>query len=338
MVVERITRPVCLKKRAGLPRRRDLRRGHAAHGGFGLAPFFPVFDAVFDGNNVAHAYVAMTLHPFVLAASLLAIAPVPAFQNEAAAQTTEPVQNVDEGGKPRTAQPRAEARRAPAPAPAVGAVRAEQPRPAPQPAAADDQRRNDGGRDRGGNPQSGGAVQRGDRPRGDNPPVGQAVPRQSRPAPAPARPQGRQQQQRRGGNIYVAPPVYNYYYYPRRYYPYGYGAFGLGYFYYDPYTWYPPSYYGGAYGSGYSGGYDNGYYDIGEVRLDVSPSFADVYVDGYYAGRVDDFDGIFQALKIESGGHHIQIVAPGFAPLDVDVRVEPGRKITYRGVLRPFRP
>ena len=302
----------------------------------------------------------MTLHPIVLAASLFAIAPVPAFQNEAAAQTTDAVQNVDEGDKPaptvrtadggrqavpREAQPRAEARPAPARAPAAVAVRAEQPQPQPQPAAADDQRRNDGSRDRGDNPQSGGAVQRGDRPRGDNPPIGQAVPRESRPAPARGRPETQ-----RGGygggyggrNIYVAPPVYNYYYYPRRYYPYGYGAFGLGYFYYDPYTWYPPSYYGSYYGSGYGGGYyggyDNGYYDIGEVRLDVSPKFADVYVDGYYAGRVDDFDGIFQALKLESGAHHIQIVAPGYAPLDFDVRVDPGQKITYRGVLPPYRP
>jgi hypothetical protein len=210
-------------------------------------------------------------------------------------------------------------------------------------AAADDQRRRNGSREREGSPQTGGAVQRGDRPRGGNPATGQAVPRESRPAPAPARPQQRQQQQqRRGGNIYVAPPVYNYYYSPRRYYPYGYGAFGLGYFYYDPYTWYPPSYYGNGYGSAYGGGYyngyDNGYFDVGEVRLSVSPRFADVYVDGYYAGRVDDFDGTFQALRLESGAHHIQIVAPGYAPLDVDVRVDPGRKITYRGVLQPFRP
>ena len=33
----------------------------------------------------------------------------------------------------------------------------------------------------------------------------------------------------------------------------------------------------------------------------VSPRFADVYVDGYFAGRVDDYDGIFQALKLEAG-------------------------------------
>jgi hypothetical protein len=213
----------------------------------------------------------------------------------------------------------------------------------PQPATANDQRRNDGGRDRGDNPQSGGAVQRGDRPRGDNPATGRAVPRDTRTAPAPARPQGqRSGSYNRGRSIYVAPPVYNYYYSPRRYYPYGYGAFGLGYFYYDPYTWYPPSYYGSYYGSGYDngyyGGYSGGYFDVGEIRLSVSPRFADVYVDGYFAGRVDDYDGLFQALKLESGAHHIQIVAPGYTTLDFDVRINPGQKITYRGDLRPLRP
>jgi hypothetical protein len=58
-----------------------------------------------------------------------------------------------------------------------------------------------------------------------------------------------------------------------------------------------------------------------------------VYVDGYFAGRVDDYDGIFQALKLEAGAHHIQIVAQGYSPLNFDVRIEPNRKITYRGTL-----
>ena len=128
--------------------------------------------------------------------------------------------------------------------------------------------------------------------------------------------------------------MYNsYYYYPRRYYPYGYGAFGLGYFYYDPYTWYPPSYYPGSYGA-YAGGYFEPF-EVGELRLIVSPRSADVYVDGYFSGRVDDYDGTFQALKLEAGPHHIQIVGQGYAPLDFDVRIEGHRKITYRGTLRP---
>jgi hypothetical protein len=121
----------------------------------------------------------------------------------------------------------------------------------------------------------------------------------------------------------------NYYYYPRYYYPYGYGAFGLGYFYYDPYVW------GSAYGyPAYAPFRGYGYgYPTGELRLDVAPRNAEVYVDGYYAGRVDDFDGVFQSLALEEGTYHIEIVEPGFAPLQFDVRIYPGRKITYRGDL-----
>jgi hypothetical protein len=135
----------------------------------------------------------------------------------------------------------------------------------------------------------------------------------------------------------------NYYYYPRRYYPYGYGAFGLGYFYYDPYSWGPYGYYGSPYGyspgavyGGYGGGYGGGYeYDVGSLRLDVKgPKHAEVLVDGYYAGTLDDFDGTFQALQLESGPYKIEIRAPGFEPLQFDIRVLPGRKITYRGELR----
>jgi len=60
-------------------------------------------------------------------------------------------------------------------------------------------------------------------------------------------------------------------------------------------------------------------------------------VDGYYAGQVDDFDGVIQRLELESGPHRIEIRAVGFEPLVVEVRVQPGRTITYHGDLRPTR-
>jgi hypothetical protein len=168
------------------------------------------------------------------------------------------------------------------------------------------------------------AVPRGSRPRGENPPTGEAI---------------RRPPDRRGedARINPAPRIYNnYYYYPRRYYPYGYGAFGLGYFYYDPYTWYPGSYYYDPYYPGrIYGHYDNRYrYVIGSLRIDVKPRDAEVYVDGYFAGRVDDFDGTFQALDLEEGPYRIEIVMPGFETLEFKIRIQPGRRITYRGALR----
>ncbi len=192
------------------------------------------------------------------------------------------------------------------------------------------------------------AVPRGSRPQGDNPRTGTAMPRSAPPSRA-APPDGRITTNRgrtvnvpdRGRRIVRSPNVYNYnYYYPRRYYPYGYGAFGLGYFYYNPYRWSP-----GYTTYGYPGYTTYGYYDgfsrrpfstfdIGELRLDVSPRDAQVYVDGYYAGVVDDYDGAFQALKLESGAYRIELTAPGYETLSFDVRINPGQTIRYRGDLQ----
>ena len=48
------------------------------------------------------------------------------------------------------------------------------------------------------------------------------------------------------------------------------------------------------------------------VRLEVSPHDAEVYVDGYYAGIVDDFDGMLQRLRVEPGQHEITIYLDGY--------------------------
>jgi len=138
----------------------------------------------------------------------------------------------------------------------------------------------------------------------------------------------------------------NYYYYPRDHYPYGYGSYGLGYFYYDPYSWYDPYVYSNYSYPSYSypayapgGVYQYRYgYPTGQIRLQVRPRDAEVYVDGYYAGRVDDFDGYIQSLQIEEGPHTIEIVAPGYEDLVFNVRITAGRKIDYRGDMIPYRP
>jgi hypothetical protein len=110
------------------------------------------------------------------------------------------------------------------------------------------------------------------------------------------------------------------------FYPWGYGGLGFGSYYgadyYDPW-WYD------GYGSGYVGyGYD------GALRLKVKPREASVYVDGYFAGRVDDFDGTFQRLKIESGPHRVEIRLDGYDTLMFEVRIQPDRTVTYTGELK----
>jgi len=126
---------------------------------------------------------------------------------------------------------------------------------------------------------------------------------------------------------------------------YPYGPYGYGTFYFGPYGWYPEFGPYGRYGYGYpSGGYwypDGRYagyqygYLTGEIRLRVKPREAEVYVDGYYAGVVDEFDGTFQAMRLEEGPYTLQILAPGYEPLEVRVHIQAGRKMTYKGDLEP---
>lgn len=80
-----------------------------------------------------------------------------------------------------------------------------------------------------------------------------------------------------------------------------------GYFYdpvFGPYPWWPR----GAYPHGYFPIYD----DRANLRVRVSPKEADVYVDGFYAGIVDDFDGVFQGLPLPPGGHSIVLFLDGY--------------------------
>lgn len=274
---------------------------------------------------------------YLIVAATLAIASH-TYAQEAAEQPQQSEQPAATEAPVRRAVPRGTAPGAAAPAEGPrGASRPEAQR-VEATGAADDQRR---------------AEPRGSRPQGDNPRTGTAVPRAARPVPrsGPTSPAPAQVDRRRADNgrngrrtVIVRPPaVYNNYYnYSRRSYPYGYGAFGLGYFYYDPYSWYPggystyagPGYYSQSYGYPRSYGYG---FDIGELRLQVSPRHAQVFVDGYYAGTVDDYDGAFQSLKLESGPYQIEIAAPGYETLAFDVRISPGQKINYRGDL-PRRP
>ena len=65
-----------------------------------------------------------------------------------------------------------------------------------------------------------------------------------------------------------------------------------------------PAYGYPGYGYGPSAGY--GYYSLvpgrayGAVRIVDAPRDAQVLVDGYYAGVVDDYDGVFQHLNLEA--------------------------------------
>jgi hypothetical protein len=62
-----------------------------------------------------------------------------------------------------------------------------------------------------------------------------------------------------------------------------------------------------------------------------------VYVDGYFVGIVDQFDGTFQRLHIETGPHRIEVRAAGYEPLTFDVRITADHTTTYQGELKKIQ-
>ena len=73
-----------------------------------------------------------------------------------------------------------------------------------------------------------------------------------------------------------------------------------------------------------------GYPAESNLRINVKPREASVYVDGYFAGKVDDFDGVLQRLHVTPGRHELIIYLDGYRSLKegelVEFELEPGPK------------
>jgi len=97
-------------------------------------------------------------------------------------------------------------------------------------------------------------------------------------------------------------------------------------FYADPWWGYQYPYPMRPYGYGY-----RRYEPEASVRLEVKPKEAEVFVDGYYAGVVDDFDGVFQRLPVYPGEHEIELYLDGYRAVKQKVYTAAGRtfKLKY---------
>jgi hypothetical protein len=102
-----------------------------------------------------------------------------------------------------------------------------------------------------------------------------------------------------------------YYFGMRQWYPHPYPVFG-----------YPPGFYQGD--------------GAVALRLQVTPRDASVYVDGYAAGVVDDYDGVFQRLRLVPGPHEIVIYHPSHRTLRQNIYYNPGSTHTIRHTLEPL--
>jgi hypothetical protein len=118
----------------------------------------------------------------------------------------------------------------------------------------------------------------------------------------------------RGRPVVVARPVFVGGYYADPYWLYD-PWFGYGYQYpMGPYPYPPYRYYNMDPGA--------------SLRLEVQPKEAEVYVDGYYAGIVDDFNGTFQRLRVTPGEHEIALHLDGYR--GVRQKVYLSRNNTFR--------
>jgi len=73
----------------------------------------------------------------------------------------------------------------------------------------------------------------------------------------------------------------------------------------------------------------------GEIKLEVTPDRAAVFVDGHFAGTVNQFRGAGRAMLIAPGKHHIKIDLVGYQPFETDVTLLAKQKITVKTDLAP---
>jgi len=148
------------------------------------------------------------------------------------------------------------------------------------------------------------------------------------------------------------PVIYPYgygYYYPSDYYGYDYPAYGAAYpatSYPDPASAYPP-----APSSAYPAtGYPPAAYpaqsgsigvqpgqpqaNTGGVSFDISPSTAQILVDGSYVGTAGEFGPTTQPLGLPVGRHRIEIREQGYQTITFEADIVAGQVIPYQGSMQ----
>jgi hypothetical protein len=76
------------------------------------------------------------------------------------------------------------------------------------------------------------------------------------------------------------------------------------------------------------------YDGMAALRLLVDPPETRVFVDGYFAGLVEDFDGLFQRLHLPEGCHELSLVLAGHRTHRVRVYATPDRALKVQHSMR----
>ena len=72
-----------------------------------------------------------------------------------------------------------------------------------------------------------------------------------------------------------------------------------------------------------------------EIKLQVTPERAAVFVDDAFAGSVNEFSGVGRGMLVSPGKHRIKIALPGYQAFDTEVSLLPRQKITIKTDLLP---
>ncbi len=70
-----------------------------------------------------------------------------------------------------------------------------------------------------------------------------------------------------------------------------------------------------------------------EVRLDVQPTRAAVFLDDYYVGTVDEYYGVDHAMLVIPGKHRFKIALAGFKTFETEVDLQPRQKFALKTAL-----
>jgi hypothetical protein len=128
---------------------------------------------------------------------------------------------------------------------------------------------------------------------------------------------------RGGGRVVVTRPVvvapYFSPYYNRYYNPFLFDFYGWGY----------PGFYSPAF-------FNRGIVEESSARIQVTPRQTEVYVDGYLAGVVDDFDGMTQRLRVAPGEHEIELYLDGHKTIAQTIAFAPGQSYRIRHTMEPL--
>lgn len=72
-----------------------------------------------------------------------------------------------------------------------------------------------------------------------------------------------------------------------------------------------------------------------QVKLEVDPDRAAVFVDGQFAGYAHQFGGVKRAMLVAPGKHQIKIALVGYRDFTTEVNLQPHQKFTLKTSLIP---